>query len=151
LLVIVVGLAFAGYRTYNHVEHDPNFCASCHLMQTAYMTWKQGPYNKLDCHMCHQQDIQDRTRIVWRWAISDVKNVPPHASLNRKVCPAPFRTEGPDPMHHLSQTSQLEAGAESTTKKRELKGERYEEQNQSNACWTFACVLERFRGSRGRR
>jgi nitrate/TMAO reductase-like tetraheme cytochrome c subunit len=86
VVLIVVGIAFAGYRTYNYVERDANFCASCHLMQTAYITWKQGPHNKLNCHVCHQQNIQDRVRIVWHWAVSDIKNVPLHTKLNRKVC-----------------------------------------------------------------
>jgi len=86
LVVVLLGVAFAGYRTYHYVEHDPNFCASCHLMQTAWNTWKQGPHNKFTCHVCHQQYIQDRVRIVWHWAISDIKSVPPHTQLNRRVC-----------------------------------------------------------------
>ena len=86
VLLVVVGIGFAGYRSYQYVEHDPQFCASCHLMATAWTTWKQGPHNKLDCHVCHQQSIQDRVRIVWSWAISDIKNVPPHTRLNRRVC-----------------------------------------------------------------
>ena len=86
VLLVVVGIGFASYRSYQYVEHDPQFCASCHLMATAWTTWKQGPHNKLDCHVCHQQNIQDRVRIVWSWAISDIKNVPPHTRLNRRVC-----------------------------------------------------------------
>lgn len=87
-LVVMVagGITFAGYRTYNYIEYDPNFCASCHLMQTAWNTWKQGPHNKINCHVCHQQNIQDRVRIVWHWAVSDLKSVPPHTQLNRRVC-----------------------------------------------------------------
>ncbi len=86
LILVLAGIGFAGFRTYNYVEHDPRFCASCHLMNTAWETWKKGPHNKLDCHVCHQQIIQDRIRIVWSWATSNIKNVPPHTKLNRRVC-----------------------------------------------------------------
>ena len=86
VIAVVLGVAYAGYRTYDYVEHDPNFCASCHLMAGAWNTWKQGPHNKINCHVCHQQNIQDRTRIVWSWATSNLENVPPHTKLNRRVC-----------------------------------------------------------------
>lgn len=86
VVLVVVGVAVAGYRAYHYVEYDPQFCASCHLMATAWKTWKEGPHNKIDCHTCHQQNIQDRVRIVWHWAVSDIKNVPPHTHLNRRVC-----------------------------------------------------------------
>lgn len=86
LVVLLVGVGFAGFRAYNYIEHDANFCASCHLMATAWETWKKGPHNKFNCHVCHQQNIQDRVRIVWSWATSNIKNVPPHTKLNRRVC-----------------------------------------------------------------
>jgi hypothetical protein len=87
IVIVVVGaVGFGAFRSYNYVEHDPRFCASCHLMNSAWETWKKGPHNKLDCHVCHQQNIQDRVRIVWSWATSNIKDVPPHTKLNRRVC-----------------------------------------------------------------
>jgi nitrate/TMAO reductase-like tetraheme cytochrome c subunit len=86
LVVVALGVAFAGYRAYSYVEHDPDFCASCHLMAAAWHTWKEGPHKNVNCKVCHEQNIQDRARIVWRWATSDIKNVPPHTKLARRVC-----------------------------------------------------------------
>ena len=86
VILVILGAAFAGFRTYDYIENDPNFCASCHLMATAWTTWKQGPHNKINCHVCHQQNLQDRARMAWHWAVSDIKNVSPHTRLNRRVC-----------------------------------------------------------------
>jgi hypothetical protein len=86
LVLVVVGVTFAGYRTFDYIENNPGFCASCHLMATAWQTWKDGPHKNVNCKVCHEQNIQDRTRIVWRWATSDIHNVPPHTRLARRVC-----------------------------------------------------------------
>jgi len=84
--VLIAGLAFAGYRFYTYVEYDPTFCGSCHLMQNAWQTWQAGPHTAVNCHVCHQQHMGDRARIVWRWATQDLQNVPPHTRLARTVC-----------------------------------------------------------------
>jgi nitrate/TMAO reductase-like tetraheme cytochrome c subunit len=84
--VLVAGLAFASYRFYRYIEYDPSFCGSCHLMEQAWKTWQAGPHHTVNCHTCHQQDIGDRLRIVWRWATQDVHDVPPHTRLARRVC-----------------------------------------------------------------
>ena len=84
--LVAIGLAVTGYRFYDYVEHDPKFCASCHVMETAWTTWQEGPHKAVACKTCHQQYIQDRARIVWRWAVSNVEAIPPHTHLNRAVC-----------------------------------------------------------------
>jgi hypothetical protein len=84
--MLIVGLAYGGYRLYVYVEHEPAFCGSCHIMEAARKTWQAGPHHQVTCHMCHRQNIVDRTRIVWHWAIHDYQHVPPHTRLNRQVC-----------------------------------------------------------------
>lgn len=86
LALFVIGLAVTGYRFYDYVEHDPRFCGSCHIMETAWKTWQEGSHKSVACKNCHQQHIEDRARIVWRWATSNVKAIPPHTQLNRAVC-----------------------------------------------------------------
>jgi hypothetical protein len=84
--LLIVGLAYGSYRLYVYVEYDPAFCGSCHIMETAWKTWQAGPHHQLTCHMCHQQNIVDRARIVWHWATQDTQHVPPHTQLDRRVC-----------------------------------------------------------------
>lgn len=87
IAALLVSLASWGaYLVYDYTEHDPYFCSSCHVMQPAWDTWHEGPHESVNCHVCHQQNIQDRVRIVWRWAVDDVEEVPPHTRLARTVC-----------------------------------------------------------------
>jgi len=86
MALIIIGLAVTGYRFYDYVEHDPQFCASCHIMETAWRTWQEGSHKAVGCKSCHQQHIQDRARIVWRWATSNIEAIPPHTQLKREVC-----------------------------------------------------------------
>jgi hypothetical protein len=86
LALVAVGLVVAGYRLYDYTENDARFCGSCHIMGTAFKTWSEGPHKGVNCHVCHQQNIQDRVRIVWSWATSRVEKVPPHTQLARSVC-----------------------------------------------------------------
>lgn len=85
-VVLSVSLVYGGYRLYDYVENDADFCGSCHLMQKAWTTWKEGPHQDVTCHMCHQQGIVDRARIVWSWATRQYASVPPHTHLARQVC-----------------------------------------------------------------
>lgn len=86
VVILVIAAILGGYRFYDYVENDPRFCGSCHIMQTAWQTWQQGPHKSVNCHTCHRQNIQDRTRIVWSWAISSIEKIPPHTRLDRSVC-----------------------------------------------------------------
>jgi nitrate/TMAO reductase-like tetraheme cytochrome c subunit len=36
--MLIVGLAYGGYRLYVYVEHEPAFCGSCHIMEAARKT-----------------------------------------------------------------------------------------------------------------
>jgi len=84
--VLGLALIFGGYHFYHYVETNPRFCASCHIMEKAWTTWQAGPHKALNCKSCHQQTVQDRVRIVWRWATKNVENVSSHTRLNRSVC-----------------------------------------------------------------
>ncbi|RMF94261.1 MAG: hypothetical protein D6736_00330 [Nitrospinota bacterium] len=95
-LVIVGGIAYGGYRLYDYTEHDPRFCASCHIMKKAWKTWSVGAHKDVTCKTCHKQDIVSRARIVWSWAVSDIEEVPPHTRLDRRVCEScHFAQNGP--------------------------------------------------------
>jgi hypothetical protein len=84
--VLMSVVSWAGYRLWDYSEHDPYFCSSCHVMQPAFEAWHDGPHASVNCHVCHEQNIQDRVRIVWRWAADNVEEVPPHTHLAREVC-----------------------------------------------------------------
>lgn len=86
LILAVIGFSLGGYRFYDYIENDPSFCGSCHIMETAWKTWNEGPHKSINCHVCHRQGIEDRTRIVWSWAVSNIQKVSPHTHLDKSVC-----------------------------------------------------------------
>lgn len=86
LLIIAGGVSYAGYRTYNYIEHNPGFCASCHLMNKAWNAWASGPHQTVSCKACHKQDILKRSLMLWNWAINKTEEVQSHTSLDKKVC-----------------------------------------------------------------
>jgi hypothetical protein len=52
-IVAVVGVAFYGAMEYTS---DPDFCASCHLMETRHVTWKRDVHSETtDCIVCHSE------------------------------------------------------------------------------------------------
>ena len=86
LLLLAASTLLGGYRLYDYVENNPGFCGSCHIMETAWKTWNEGPHKGVNCHVCHRQGIEDRARIVWQWATSNNEKVGPHTKLAREVC-----------------------------------------------------------------
>ena len=64
LALFVIGLAVTGYRFYDYVEHDPRFCGSCHIMETAWKTWQEGSHKSVACKNCHQQHIHGAKNFV---------------------------------------------------------------------------------------
>lgn len=73
------------YKTYRYVEHDVNFCQSCHIMKKAFTTWGQNAHKGVNCKICHVQDMPGRMAMALRAAIGK-EDVGPHAKLDRTVC-----------------------------------------------------------------
>ncbi len=86
LVLVVIGFGFGSYRFYDYVENDPSFCGSCHIMGTAWKTWSESSHKNINCHVCHRQGIEERAKVVWSWATSNIEKVPPHTHLDRTVC-----------------------------------------------------------------
>ncbi|MFZ4579848.1 MAG: hypothetical protein ACOYOB_15775 [Myxococcota bacterium] len=52
----LLGLAFASFRSFEHyVQHDPDFCAQCHVTQDQYTMWAEGEHHNVPCQACHEQ------------------------------------------------------------------------------------------------
>ena len=100
LILIIAGVLSiaaigSGWRTWDFVENDPQFCNSCHLMSDAYSKWQHGEHKAVNCHTCHIQNLADRTLIVWSWAIGRGDKVPPHTELAPQPCEGCHRTTDP--------------------------------------------------------
>jgi hypothetical protein len=63
LLVVAVTGAIAGFRYYRYTQTDPQFCASCHMMQESYRSWEQSSHRDVICQQCHKLTLLEQNRL----------------------------------------------------------------------------------------
>lgn len=84
--VILALVAVAGYKTYDYMEHNPQFCRSCHIMEGPYQKWTESPHHMVNCHECHQQSKLDSLHQLWMYVTQRPKEVVHHPELDHKIC-----------------------------------------------------------------
>ncbi len=57
VLVVLVSIGFASLRFFDFTQNNPKFCASCHLMKTAFDVWEKSEHRAVNCHDCHHLSI----------------------------------------------------------------------------------------------
>jgi nitrate/TMAO reductase-like tetraheme cytochrome c subunit len=93
LVVIAVALlaglgaaAFFGYRTYEYVQHDNDFCLSCHLMVEPYERFAQSEHRDLGCKACHQPTLMVRSKMALTQIIKNPEKLETHAEVPNERC-----------------------------------------------------------------
>jgi hypothetical protein len=84
--VLALPLAFTGWRTYEHIEHDPEFCTSCHLMHDPFDRWQKSAHSKIECHACHESDTAQSLRQLWLQLTKRPSRIEKHAEVDHEVC-----------------------------------------------------------------
>jgi nitrate/TMAO reductase-like tetraheme cytochrome c subunit len=88
---------YYAYRTYDYVEHDNQFCFSCHLMQQPYELFAQSAHRELGCKACHQPSLAGRSQMALTAIVEDPDVVTEHAAVPNDLC-ADCHVDG-DPEH----------------------------------------------------
>src|SRR3990172_261132 len=83
---VVLGLGGFGFMTYNYVENNPAFCASCPILQDAWVRWAQSPPQQITCHSCHVQSQVDSARLLIKWVTLHPTAVERHAVVEVDRC-----------------------------------------------------------------
>lgn len=68
LLVAVTGV-IAGYRYYRYTRQDPQFCASCHMMQESYRNWEMSRHRDVICQKCHNISLLEQNRLFIAYVV----------------------------------------------------------------------------------
>ena len=79
-------LGFLATRATHFVEHDPEFCLSCHIMAGPYQKWSTSPHHLVDCHNCHEQGTKAKLWQAWFYLTKHPEKVVHHPTLNHEVC-----------------------------------------------------------------
>lgn len=81
----VVGGVFL-FRTYQYVQHDNEFCLSCHLMVEPYERFAQSGHRGLACKACHQPTLAVRTQMALAQVIERPEELHTHAEVPNARC-----------------------------------------------------------------
>jgi nitrate/TMAO reductase-like tetraheme cytochrome c subunit len=88
-IIAVAGAATAGvllFRTYSYVQHDNNFCLSCHLMADPFDRFAQSAHRGLGCKACHQPTMMVRSRMALTQIIEQPAELETHAEVSNQAC-----------------------------------------------------------------
>ena len=90
LVGVVVVISGAGgyyaYRAYDYVEHDNEFCFSCHLMQEPYELFAQSAHRGLGCKACHQPNMLERSSMGLTGVLVNPDTISVHADVPNDLC-----------------------------------------------------------------
>ncbi len=94
----VVGLGL-GWKTYDYVMHDNDFCKGCHIFVPSgqvmvrpdtgtylLVNAVEGPHSKLECHACHPFEAKAQMLEFVAWVTERPEAVPPHAKVPQEIC-----------------------------------------------------------------
>lgn len=87
--VVLAGVGAGGYyayQAYDFVEHDNDFCFSCHLMQEPYELFAQSAHRELGCKACHQPNLLERSTMGVTAITVNPDSVSEHAPVPNELC-----------------------------------------------------------------
>lgn len=87
VLFVMAGVgAFFGLKGYNYMQDNPNFCRSCHTMETAWNRWSTSEHRTINCHSCHETNIIEGTEQLIKFSLNRPEQVGKHAAVTDEAC-----------------------------------------------------------------
>jgi nitrate/TMAO reductase-like tetraheme cytochrome c subunit len=93
---LVLAAAGGGAAGWNYMQHDNDFCVSCHVMTPAFQRFRTSEHRKLECHACHQQSIFASAQELYYWVAERPEKIPPHAPVPTRICATCHIQNDPD-------------------------------------------------------
>jgi hypothetical protein len=92
-LILLVSLAVGGfgmlaYGTYDYVQHDNDFCTSCHLMAEPFELFQVSAHKDLSCKACHHPTTYQRARMGLEQILYGPEQIGAHAEVENEKCAA---------------------------------------------------------------
>jgi nitrate/TMAO reductase-like tetraheme cytochrome c subunit len=106
--VVVAGVAVGGvllYRTYDYVQHDNNFCISCHLMADPFDRFAQSSHRGLGCKACHQPTMAVRTTMALTQILEQPDELKTHAEVPNEACAECHVNGDPEKWQQIAQSA----------------------------------------------
>jgi nitrate/TMAO reductase-like tetraheme cytochrome c subunit len=80
------GVGYYAYGTYDYVQHDNDFCLSCHLMQDPFERFARSAHRGLGCKACHQPTLIERSTMGLTQIVENPDSLGVHAEVPNAVC-----------------------------------------------------------------
>jgi len=114
---VVAALLLAGgigmFRTYDYVQHDNEFCVSCHLMQVPYERFSASKHRDLSCKACHKPTNLQRGKMALTQLAEWPDEIKAHASVPNERCKHCHVEGDPEQWRQIGQTAGHRAHLES--------------------------------------
>lgn len=88
-IVLLLGISVAGYFAvdfYSYMQHDPEFCQSCHIMTESWDRWASSDHAEVACHECHQQTMLESATQLFNFLTKDYDRIEKHATVQDEAC-----------------------------------------------------------------
>jgi len=92
---LLTGAAIGAYL-WNYMQHDNDFCNSCHVMNEPFERFQTSEHSELSCHDCHQQSIFASARQMYLWVDDRPEEIGEHAPVPLEICAECHITQDPD-------------------------------------------------------
>lgn len=112
LIAIVASVSL--YRVYDYVQHDNDFCVSCHLMVEPFERFKQSAHRELGCKTCHRPNIVERTKMALTQVLETPDSITHHATVPRETCAECHVNGNPDKWKQIANSVGHRVHLEST-------------------------------------
>ncbi len=116
-LLLLVGLPVGGYyayRTYDYVQHDNDFCISCHLMEEPYEAFARSEHRGLGCKACHRPTLVGRSQMALTQVVEQPEALTTHAEVPDAVCTECHVEGDPDKWRSIAASAGHRVHAESS-------------------------------------
>ncbi|HUH12389.1 MAG TPA: NapC/NirT family cytochrome c [Longimicrobiales bacterium] len=104
-VAVLIASAVLLYRTYEYVEHDNQFCLSCHLMADPYDRFAQSAHRGLGCKACHKPTFAGRSRMALTQILEQPDVILEHAEVPNEKCTSCHVEGNPDEWQLISQSA----------------------------------------------
>ncbi|HEY0810846.1 MAG TPA: hypothetical protein VGD49_11830, partial [Longimicrobiales bacterium] len=105
VLVVLGSSAVYGYRMYNFVQHDNEFCLTCHLMVDPYERFARSAHRDLGCKSCHKPTLAARSKMALIQIVERPKELEGHAVVSNEKCEACHVKGDPEKWAHVANTA----------------------------------------------
>jgi hypothetical protein len=90
---------------YDYIEHDNEFCLTCHLMSEPYERFAKSAHRDLGCKSCHKPTLVGRSKMALTQIIENPEELEEHAQVPDSKCEACHVKGDPEKWAQIASTA----------------------------------------------